>query len=286
MVEPLELPPIVRKDGNRRVIAWISDLHTLCNYGLAPRNFVGIEGNPLNLNPPQEELVGYFDQFVEACDRLETDTLCLVGDIIHGGNVIDRGVQLMSANLDDQENAGVDLLLKPAKGRRLFFWSGSGYHISTKAHNTERDICMNKRLAEVAESTHWMGPVSIMSFPPSEKKFLVHHGQSAAYIYRTMLMSREALYVREAMAMGKVPPIDVIVKGHWHQFLHVHENQMHSIQLPCWCMFIPWKGSLLSYGKHQPDIGGVITILDEEDRLRVWHYLYPLPHLIDVPRKG
>ena len=274
------LPPIKRKDKYRRVIAFTSDLHTLSRYALAPKGFISAEGGELKLNPAQEILLKYWMDFIAIANKYRADTVCIVGDAIEGQNYRESGIQLMSTDLDEQVGAAVQLIKPLVKGKRLFMWSGSGYHRSTKGHNPEKDVCDHKDLVAVAESTNWMGPICNLQFPPSEKIFNIQHGVSAAFIYQEMLMGRESLFINEAEALGKIPKIDVVVRGHWHKFIHIHKNR-HAIQLPGWQIYKPWKGSLMSYGKMQPDIGGVIIFLDKEDRLTCWHYLYPLPHVVD-----
>jgi hypothetical protein len=281
-----DIVPLKRRDSNRRVIAWISDTHVLSPYALCPEGFVTDEGNILQLNPAQKQLLGYWKQFQKVCDELAADTVCIVGDVMHGQNPKELGIGLMNTHMDMQIGAAISLLKPICRRRRVFMWSGSGYHIGPRGHNTERDICNHEDLVKETESTHWMGPISNVTFRPSEKLFNVQHGVSAAFIYRTMLMDRDTLFMREAESIGKIPKIDVLVKAHWHSFIHLHQKGKHSIQLPCWQIFTPWKGSLLSYGKMQPDIGGVITVLDDKDRLRVWHFLYDLPHIVDIPSWG
>jgi hypothetical protein len=122
-------------------------------------------------------------------------------------------------------------------------------------------------------------------FEPSERVFNISHGESAAYIYREMLMGREALFQKYSEALGKIPHIDVIVRGHWHQFIYIHAHGQHMLQLPCWVAFEPNKIFLKSYGKMQPDIGGAIVFIDNNDRVRVWHFLYPAVHIADFVKK-
>ena len=51
--------------------------------------------------------------------------------------------------------------------------------------------------------------------------------------------------------------------------------------MPGWACFIPNKIYLKSYSKMQPDIGGVIVQITDEDRLVVRKFLYPLPKIAD-----
>ena len=109
------------------------------------------------------------------------------------------------------------------------------------------------------------------------RRFLVQHGQSSAFIYREQRMGRTGLFIKWAEALNKIPKIDAVVQGHWHQFIHIHANKQHLIQLPCWQLFTPTRYALREFGKFQPDIGAVIIFVDEKARIRVWHYLYDPP---------
>lgn len=282
----LNLPPIKRNDGKRRVMGWTADLHVLSKYGLAPLDFKDMEGNPLIPNKAQQKLLKHYMSFAAELDEVKADTVNIVGDILHGQNIKEAGIQVMSTNLDDQVSASVEMLKPIVRGRRAFFWSGSGYHRSTRGHNPEMDICNHKDLAIEAESTHWMGPIANMMYSPSEKVFNVQHGVTKAYIYLAMIMEREINDQLVAEALEQVPEADVIIHAHSHKFRHLHEHKKHMILLPCWNMYAPWHGSLLSYGKFQPDIGGVITLLDDGDRLDVWHFLYPVPRVVGDVQKG
>jgi len=53
----------------------------------------------------------------------------------------------------------------------------------------------------------------------------------------------------------------------------------------CWQAFVPYEKSRQNYYSWQPDIGGVLVLIDEECRIRVWEYLYKLPHLEDAVKQ-
>lgn len=261
-----------------RVIAFASDFHFFSRYALfPPEGFTTAEGLTILPGEGQLKLWDYYIQYVEATEKEEVDTVVLVGDTLHGQNPIERGTMLVSPNMDEQVELAVRALKPLVDNRKLFMVSGSGYHTSTKGHNPEKDIC--DRLGG-----EWWGPIANVKFGESEKIFNISHGESAAYIYREMLMGRESMFQQWAASLGKIPRINVIIRGHWHNFIYIHAHGQHMLQLPAWMAYEPSKPYLKSYGKMQPDIGGSIVRIDNQDRLRVWHYLYEAPHIADFVR--
>lgn len=265
----------------KRVIAALSDLHIFSRYALLPPEITTVQGNKMSASPGQLMIWNHYLEYAKACDRDQVDTILVVGDTIHGQNFIERGSMLISPELNEQIDVGVqvlDLLVNPGGGlpkRKLIMFGGSGYHKSTKGHDPEKHIC--DRLGGI-----WKGMVANLQFAPCKKVFNILHGESASYIYREMMIGRELMFIKFAEATSKIPKIDVMVRGHWHNFIYLHEKDLHAVQLPCWMGFEPNKIYLKSYGKMQPDIGGCIFYLDDCDRLRVWHFtMDQIPHFHD-----
>jgi hypothetical protein len=100
-------------------------------------------------------------------------------------------------------------------------------------------------------------------------------------VYRESLMGREILWSKWAEALQKQGRIDIFIRGHWHQSIVLITAGVTYIQIPSWCCFIPWHGSLLLYSRAQPDIGGMLLYIDEDDRVSVKDIQYPLPHVVD-----
>jgi len=266
-----------------RSIAFISDLHVGSRYAVCPDKFKTPEGQWLIPSHGQVQLNDSFRKFGEKCDELGVDTVLVNGDMLHGQNVQENGIGLATSNLDEQVDMGIDVLRplvvpKNRPKRILYMLSGSGYHKSVRGMNPEKAVFEGIK-AECNSGSRWLGPVCNGTFAPSKKRFNIHHGQSGAFIYREMMMGREMLFAKWAEGSGKLPRFDAMVRGHWHSWLHIHENDIHAIQLPCWMAFEPSKITLKLYPKMQPDIGGVIIRFDSEDRLIVWHYKYPCPQI-------
>ena len=269
-----------------RVIAFIGDTHFFSRYALFPIPYTTSAGQVLTASPGQEVLNDGFRNFQQTCNELNVDTVVLLGDLLHGQNFLERGTLLVSADMAEQEDYAVNafrpMIEYPCqfgKQRRLYGVSGSGYHKGGKGHNPEASI-----IARLG-GEFW-GALAITTFAPSNKIFKIQHGESAAFVYKEMLMGREAMFMKEAQGQGKIPKIDIMVQGHLHSYIHIEEKGLHMLQNPCFMAWEPSKPYLRSWGKMQPDIGASIVLIDDRDRLIIWHYLYKCPNITDFVRKS
>lgn len=258
-----------------RRIAFVSDKHAGSRFSLWPPGIETSEGNEITLNAGQRRLHENWLDFCRVVNNFDCDSVYDLGDILHGNNRKEYGKLLMTPELDIQAEAAVELY-KPllAPHRKLYLISGSGYHGSLDFDH-QKTIC--KELGG-----KYLGAVANIQLRGTKRIMNISHGASSAYIYRTTIMDREGLFQMAAATLGKIPKIDIVIRGHWHSFIHIHLAKQHMIQLPCWMALEPNKIYLRSYGKMQPDIGAVILLIDKEERITVWHYLYPLPNIADM----
>ncbi|RLE36901.1 hypothetical protein DRJ17_07680 [Candidatus Woesearchaeota archaeon] len=127
----------------------------------------------------------------------------------------------------------------------------------------------------------WKGLVSVCQFKPSQKVFLILHGTGGGVIYRATSLDRENLFVNAAIGTGKIPPIHVIVKAHRHFYLYMEQNKQYMLHVPCWCAWVPNKVYLRLYGRMQPDIGGCVLQITDDDRIVHHAFLYDPPQIAD-----
>jgi len=259
----------------KRIVAFISDLHVGSRFAVFPKGFHGKEGSNISrsMNQGQRDLLKYFKNFTRKCDELKVDTIFIVGDVVAGTNPKEQGLFMMTSDLDEQVDASVKLLEPLCEGRKVGVWSGTQYHES-------RDYRIHGTIAR-ALGGEFFGNIANIKLIPSNKVVNITHPASSALVYPETPMSRDMLFFKEAEALGKIPKVDVIVRGHRHMFCHIHKNAIHYIHLPCWQSFVPYEGALKNYSRWQPDLGGVILLIDMEDRARVFHYLYPNVHIVD-----
>jgi predicted phosphodiesterase len=266
----------------KRIIALISDTHTGSKYALFPPSWKDSEGNEHKANPGQLQIYEAWESFAETCDEMDVDTVIHLGDALHGLNRKQFGLGLMMPDLNQQKDVCVELLKPLVGGRDFFCLSGSGYHESLdwKQHES---IC--KELKPYARRSKFLGPLANLEITGTSRIMNVAHGESGAAIYRTTVMDREGTLLLQAEAEGKLPHFDIIARGHWHFFLHLHLAHQHLIQVPCWMAWEPSRPYLRYYGKMQPHIGGVIVRIDQQDRIDPMHFLYKAPHIGDCLQK-
>lgn len=262
----------------KRKLGLISDMHVGSYYAIFPEDFKLEAGNVVKLNEGQQKLLGYWQNFKAVCDELQIDTFLFGGDMIHGQNPKGKGIGLITTNLNEQKEAASILISPILKDRKSYWVAGSDYHASTPGHNPDESLCrfLNEKKDLHAE---WLGPVA--NLRAGKKLLNLSHGGSGAFIYRETSMAREIMFSKTAYANDKLPKIDMFIHGHWHWFAYLHEYDVHFVQLPCWIAYEPISLYTKNYTRFQPDIGAAICLIDDEERITVWHFLYPLPHIAD-----
>jgi len=266
----------IKRGIYKRVVALVSDLHVGSRFAICGPVWLDKEGGNIGAarNEGQKRIYEHWKFYLRMCNKWNVDTVLLLGDLISGTNFYERGIQQMTTDLDEQKRHAIDLLVPLCKNRKVFAVSGSTYHEST-------DTRVHYDIAEALGGT-FLGSIANLKLKGTNRTLNVAHGASGAWVYRTMIMSRDALHLLEAMQLGKVPKVDMIIRGHWHQFIHIHREKIHILQIPGWQAFVPWRGALRSYGKFQPDIGGVILFVDKEDRMIVLPFtMKDIPHIGD-----
>ena len=260
-----------------RRIALVADFHLASKVALFPPQWEDEQGIVYIPTEGQLQLYKYYLNFCGVCDELEVDTVIIPGDVIHGLNKKEYGYGLMFSDHEEQKKLAVSVLEKLTKNRRTFFLSGSPYHesLDTKVHN---DIA--KRL-----NGTFLGLLANVKLEPTKRVMNVAHGVGGAAIYATQILNREADFMLMASALEQLPHFDIVVRAHLHRFFHVHFEKQHLIQLPCWMAWEPNKIYVKYYGKKQPSIGGVVLLIDDKERITVWHYTYPCPHIADMVKK-
>ena len=189
------------------------------------------------------------------------------------------GLQQMTTDLDEQMYHCIDLLKPLIAGRKTWLTSGSKYHESL-------DTRIHYNIAQQINGKY-LGALGNIKLIGTKRTINIAHGESAAWVYRTMIMDRDAMTMLQSMQLKKLPHIDMIIRGHWHTFTHIHMPGMHMLQVPGWQAFVPWKGAMKSYGKFQPDIGACILIVDKADRMLVLPFLMEgVPHISDAVWAG
>jgi len=268
-------------------IAIINDLHVGSQFALVPEGgWTDHYGTTIIPNEGQVKLSEYLDQFAEVCREQQVTMLWIPGDVTAGQNPREAGKFIYNIELDEQKRMAAQVIAELVEMvpsiERIWIWKGTGYHGS-------RDTGIELGVATVLRADHGMngmdgrplaeykGEYSLIKLVYEEyvKNILITHHASNAYMYPEQAMGKDMLLYQEAMAQGKLPPVDMIIRAHKHSFIEVHKPSIRSLQLPCWQFFVPYDNAMKNYGRWQPDIGGVIMLFDHKLRSTVWHFTYP-----------
>jgi len=269
----------LRKFFVRRIAA-VGDLHLMSRYSLFPPEFETEQGNIFKASPGQQQIWESYQNFLHVCDEWEVDTVLVASDLVHGQNAKERGMGLISTNMNEQIQLA-ELTLRPLlKGRESHWVSGSGYHNSVQGMYVEEELC-TKLGKEKDITTNWYGTVANLKVKPFDKIINLTHGGGRAMYYRETLAAREIIYGKVAEVNQKLPRIDMYVHGHFHWYCYMHQGNVHHLQLPGFTAYEPVPIFTPSYTRAQPDIGGALIMFDQSGRITVWHFLYPLPHISD-----
>ncbi|MHA2164006.1 MAG: hypothetical protein ACXABF_16445 [Candidatus Thorarchaeota archaeon] len=273
----------------KRSIALISDTHVFSDFALVPRDPVYDEhGGMLNvngrLNKGQREIQSYwYDHWLPTCDKFAVDTVMHFGDAIQGCNPKEGGVSSLTPDMNYQKEGFVEVMKPLVKDRILHQFSGTKYHeaLNVKIHSDTTDS-----LRKFAKKAIFHGKFANIKFEGTEKIANCAHKATGATIYPTTMIDRELVFVQMAAGGDKIPRADYFIRGHLHRFMHIDDGVMHGIQLPGWQSWYPLGDSVRLYGRVQPDIGGVILLIDKMDRTIILHFLYPTPKIGDSVKAG
>jgi hypothetical protein len=261
--------------------ASLNDIHVGSEMGLFPPIELGFtteSGNQIVPSPTQRKLWEYFEDYLLILNRWKIQNILLVGDAIAGANPKECGRYVMPIELDEQVRACAFILNHLAENvksvKNILVWSGSRYHDSLdyRVHKALVDVLKG----EFKRNAVWCGDYSYIKLKIADKErvMFISHYASEALVYPETAMGQDIRFFEQAVAEGKVPKVDIIIRAHTHFFSEVHTSNMRAIRLPCWQCFIAYDRTMKKYPKLQPDIGGVVFLFDDESRLRVLHYLY------------
>jgi len=283
----------INLDNIERSIALISDTHTLSDYALVPRESLyaskfGDDGRLLNppeaLSKGQLQIQGHwYDKFLPTCDEFHVDTVIHFGDATQGSNPKEGGIDCLTPDIDYQIDAAEELMKPLVAGRIYHQFSGTKYHeaLQVRIHRE-----LTRRLKSVCKTAYFQGKFANIAFKGTNKVMNCAHAATSALIYPATVIDRELTFLKMAVAEGRVPQADYLVRGHLHRYIHIDYPDIHGIQLPGWMAWYPLGDKVRLYGRTQPDIGGLILLIDKQNRTILLHFLYRTPNIIDFLRPG
>lgn len=280
-----------------RCVTLLGDTHVGAQHAVHPQGFVRMisklselssteKSDPVALSAGQKELLNSFKHFAQKSKEYGSDTLILGGDLIAGMNPKECGRLMMYSEMDDQTNAFVLLITQHFQHiKNIHVIKGTKYH---EAKFTEQLEKIALKLREAGFNATYMGPIKHLRFMKEPRVVVANiaHETTNATVYPETPMKRDidTMLIQSHPKIDKVPYSKLIVRFHRHIWEHIDARGVHRIQVPCWQAYVPWD--VKNYYAWQPDIGGVLLLIDEQGRVRVWEYTYPLPHFEDSLVEG
>jgi len=278
--------PTINLDCIARSIAIVSDLHAGSDFAVWPHDdVINSTGNNItdSRNDSQVYLADCWENYIEECDAYNVDTVINLADSCQGVNYKDGGRACITPDLELQKDAAEALLLPIVYGRNYIGFSGSKYHQSmdTKVH---RDLA--RRVKPIAKSSSFYGAIANLRLKGTDKVANIAHASTSAMLYPSTALDRERIFLKVAEARDVLPKIDIMIRGHLHKYMTLRYSDMTIIQSPCWQAWYPLGTKMKLYGKHQPDIGALILLIDNNGGIHVEEFMYKAPHVIDKLREG
>jgi len=260
----------------------ISDLQVGCQMAIFPPNFTDSSGNKYTLNKGQEKLWNYMSQFIGEMEDSQIETLFVVGDLVAGQNWAELGAYLVTSgmNMRSQVEACAEVLRyiceKVPTIRNVYLWKGTPYH-GLKGTVVEQSITDRLQALKPEINVVYAGEYSYITIAHGDYKKVmwIAHPSTHALVYPETVLGRDIMFFHDAYAQGKLPKVDVVLRGHGHYSMELHKATVRYIMLPCWQFFVPYDKAVKYYSKFQPDIGGYIVMFDDKLRMTAWHFLYP-----------
>jgi len=258
-------------------IGLIADMHCGTTRALMLDEYTTLEGQTIKANKVQQILHRHWLRVSKIFKKYKIKYLFNVGDAFGGLNPRQDGAYRFLKNPDQIELA-TQLLLEMLGDRKdevvVLNWRGTDYH-ETKPGSGEMHLELTKRLQAEGVASEFMGEAAYIEIEGKKRlrRLFVAHETPVALVYPATLMSREIDWCLKSKATKDTLPVDALIRAHIHRWLHVDHDGVHAVQLPCWQAHVPYKISTRYFFRLQPSIGGVLLLVDEEGRLRFWHFL-------------
>jgi hypothetical protein len=255
------MKPQVSDTPIKRAIALISDIHFGSIY--APMHvFVTHDKRKIIPSDGQEALNSIFKWCHKIMQYWNVDSVIFLGDIIQGKNIKDFGRELITTDLEEQQDLAIDYLKPLVKGLKVCGVSGTPYHKSVDTE-IEKDIIEGLN-GQFFDKMAWL------NLKGTTRTLNVAHESAKATIYPLSALEREAVQLLKAHGEGKLPKLDIMARGHRHIFAHLHTVSYHAIYVPSFQVWYPFKTTY--YGALQSDIGIAILFIDAKNRVIIHHY--------------
>jgi calcineurin-like phosphoesterase family protein len=251
------------------MIALVSDVHVGHVAALWPEKFKFNKGMQFALAKHQKYLLNYWTDFWTS-EAKDADIVINLAESIEGGNRKEVGRSLVTAEIDTQCDAFVNLIKPYIEGKKYFGVSGSGYHDSL-------DTDCESRIATDLKGT-FSGVIANLKVKKTGHVIWATHSSGNAMMYRSTQLDRASLYFSAIKSRLEEDP-DIIIYGHQHKHFRVDTESRINIMCPTWKFWHPIKGAA-KFPMTQPTLGGLVLKLPKKRKqIEVIKKFYPLEHL-------
>jgi len=218
----------------------ISDTHVGSPFALWPPDFMTSNGTLVGLNKGQEYLLCNWNWALQQVNKLtggKLGLLILVGDLVHGKQKRDEGVNLVEPDPQFQARAFLHLLedanLKPQETHMV---QGTKYHVDI---NAEAEEWIGLTLNAIQDDrghycTEWIPYLGIHGIGLD----IAHH-QSIVMVNRAMPLERERRYANQVSDM-KRGVVHLIIRAHAHRYVFLDIDGERELGLPPVCLQDPY----------------------------------------------
>jgi predicted phosphodiesterase len=263
------------------IIAIVSDVQVGHEAALWPENFPINKGMTYNLAPHQKILLEYWKDYWTSREVKQAEVVIDLGEEIEGKNKKGYGRSLVTANIDVQGNAYVQLIKNYIRGKKFFNLRASNYHDSDdtdielnivnqlKGLNIDATYCEYIFNAKIKETGHVL--------------WATHKGGDNM-IYKSTMLDRNSLYFSAIKSKLHEDP-DIILYGHTHQHFRVDTATRINLIAPTWKFWHPIKDAS-RFPYTQPTIGGIVLKFPKNrGQIEVIKKFYPLEHIYSAIRE-
>jgi len=276
----------INLDRIKRSVAVIADTHVGSDYAPWPEMPIYTDtGKNLSagVSDGQSDLLKAWYTFGATCDEFRVDTIIHLGDACQGCNPRENGVDTVTPDINYQVEGATVLMEDLVRGRTYHQFSGTAYH---EAQNYKIHSDLVSKLHPITEDAAFHGKFANIRLRGTSKVLNLAHACSYSTMYPAAALDREILGIKVAVSEGKIPRPDYLMRGHSHKYVHLDYPNIHAVLVPGWQAWYPMGDKVVMYGKTQPDIGGVIVLVDDDDHSFVIHFTYKCPNIIDFVRDG
>lgn len=239
-----------------RRIGFSCDWHCGSRWGLTPPKYL-TKFSPKRVGWLWETWLEYWDQ------APRFDLLFLDGDLIDGTQYRSEGTSCLTTNLGEQVEIAMECFESIPKAKRpkaVVRLVGTPYHESFHGPLKAFDEAFGVWQPQIPEQAM----VVDLKLPDGQNLNVKHEPEGSPALYLGTVQDRELLWARVSEACHALHESTFVVRAHLHfDGCHRAFGKL-LINLPCWCLQMPYA-IRKRYWRWQPGIGGVSLTRSEKD---------------------